>query len=170
MGVTRRNLLAAGAVAFSGLVLPLRMARAWARSEALDRAIAKSPLVYITPLRSDGKESACHAEVWFVSDGGDLMVVTQPERWRAAAIGKGLDSARLWVGDHGVWKKAEGRFRQAPGCVAKARLEADRAVHARVLEHFGKKYASSWESWGPRFQKGLASGERVLIRYTPSGA
>ncbi len=34
------------------------------------------------------------------------------------------------------------------------------------LQKFGAKYPAEWAKWGPRFTKGLASGERVLIRYT----
>ena len=166
-GFTRRRFIEAGALVGAGLVLPLP-ALAYERKKELDEAVQHSPLVYVTPFKSDGSESRCHGEVWFVADKGDLLVVTSPERWRAAAISRGLDKARLWIGDHGVWKKAGDRFRASPTCGATASIEADAAVHVRALEAFGKKYASSWESWGPRFKKGLASGERVLIRYTPS--
>ncbi len=169
-GISRRLFLGAGFVAGVSLVLPLR-ARAWERPKALGAAIRKSPLVYVTPLRSSGSESRCHAEVWFVADGADLLVVTTSERWRAAAIARGLGTARLWVGDYGVWKKAEGRYREAPSCVAQARLDPDPVVHARALQAFGSKYAASgWAKWEQRFKDGLASGERVMIRYTPSAA
>jgi hypothetical protein len=167
-GMNRRDFLHAGLVAGVSVAFPLG-ALGFERSKAFDEAIAKSPLVYVTPLLSNGSESNCHAEVWFAADAGDLFVVTSPERWRAAAIGRGLTTARLWVGDSGVWKKAAGRFREAPACVASAKIETDSAVHARALESFGKKYASTWDTWGPRFKNGLASGERVLIRYSPSG-
>ncbi len=168
MKFTRRRFVARSLVLGAGVaLLPRRFARAEASQTALEKAVAESPLVYISPLRSDGQESQCHAEVWFVPDGKDLLVVTDAKRWRAAAIGKGLDRARLWVGDYGVWKKADGKFREAPGCDARASLEKDAAAHARALETFGQKYASAWGSWGPRFEKGLASGERVLIRYAP---
>ena len=66
------------------------------------KAMAESPLVYVSPLRSDGAESTCHGEVWFVADGDDLLVVTATDRWKAVAIKKGLGRARLWIGDHGV--------------------------------------------------------------------
>jgi len=131
------------------------------------KAMAESPLVYVTPLRSDGGESRCHAEVWFVADGDDILVVTNPERWRAAAIQKGLDRARVWIGDYGIWKKSEGRFKQAPTLLVHGRIDKDRAVHARALEKFGAKYSDGWSKWGPRFRKGLADGSRVLIRYSP---
>lgn len=168
--LSRRSFLKTGAVLSAGLLLP---ASAFADSQAagttaLDEAVAKSPLVYISPLKSDGSESRCHAEVWFVADGRDVLVVTDSERWRAACLSKGLDRARLWVGDFGVWKKSSGAFRQAPSFVARASLDTDTAAHTRALAAFGKKYPDEWDKWGPRFAKGLASGERVLIRYARS--
>ncbi len=168
MTMTRRRFVANSFVFGTGIAaVPHNVAWADAKPDDLSKAINESPLVYVSPLRKGGAESQCHAEVWFVADGGDLLVVTEAKRWRAEAIGKGLGSARLWVGDFGVWKKSKGRYREAPGCDASARLEKDPAVHERALQAFGTKYASAWGSWGPRFKKGLASGERVMIRYTP---
>ena len=130
-------------------------------------AIEKSPLIYISPLKTNGAESTCHAEVWFVKDGDDLVVVTEPSGWRAACIDKGLDRARLWVGDYGVWTRAEGRYKKAPSFVTRVSIDTNTDAHARALAAFGKKYPDAWENWGPRFEKGLASGERVLLRYRP---
>jgi len=170
MATTRRRFVRNGLTIGAGTTL-LPGGFAWAEAEAgaLEEAVATSPLVYVSPLRSNGEESVCHGEVWFVAEAGDLLVVSDAERWRATALAKGLDQARLWVGDHGVWKRSKGRFREAPRCDAKASLENDPAVHARALGLFGEKYASAWGTWGPRFQEGLASGERVLIRYSPRG-
>ena len=66
-----------------------------------------------------------------------------------------------------VWKSAEERYRKAPSLVATASLESDEAAQARALAAFGKKYSGEWAKWGPRFEKGLASGKRVMIRYRP---
>lgn len=168
MTLTRRRFVTNALVLGAGAaLLPLRIARADTHANKLKSAIAESPLVYVSPLKSNGNTSSCHGEVWFVPDGGDLLVVTDAKRWRARAIGMGLDKAQLWVGDYGVWKRANGRYKQAPSSQARATIEADPAVHARALQSFGKKYASEWGSWGPRFKQGLASGERVLIRYAP---
>jgi hypothetical protein len=166
MTISRREFLVGATSAALTLGLPARLL-ADGHTTAL-AAAAKSPLIYVSPLKSDGSESSCHAEVWFVMDGDDLLVVTSPERWRAACISKGSKQARIWVGDFGAWKKSAGAFRQAPTFVASASIDGDTAVHARALDAFGKKYSSGWAEWGPRFQKGLASGERVLIRYAPA--
>ena len=100
-------------------------------------------------------------------DGDELLVVTSPERWRARAITLGLRHARVWVGDFGVWTKSEGKFRSAPTFIARASIDKDLENHQTALTAFGKKYTKEWGKWGPRFRSGLASGERVLIRYTP---
>lgn len=162
--LSRRSFLQSSALLSAGLLVPVR---AFAGSHTgVKDAAAKSPLVYISPLKSNGSESKCHGEVWFVTDGDDLLVVTNPERWRAACLSKGLDRARIWVGDFGNWKRSNGAFRSAPSYVAKVSLDSDPAAHARALETFGRKYPDEWDKWGPRFAAGLASGERVLIRYT----
>ena len=133
-------------------------------SEAYRTAIASSPLVYVSPLKKGGAESTCHGEVWFVADGDDLLVVTDVTRWKAQAIEKGLDRARLWVGDHGLWKDSGGAFKSSPQLDAGARIDTD--SHQKALEKFGAKYPEAWGKWGPRFKSGLADKSRVLIRYS----
>ena len=173
--ISRRKFLE-GVVAFSGaLLLPAGFARSagtFAASAEATRAMAESPLIYLTPLRSDGSESQCHGEVWFAESGGDLLVVTASERWRAQAIGRGLDRARIWVGDFGPWKDANDRFRAAPTFVASAELvsNTDAKSIELALTAFGAKYTKEWSKWGPRFSKGLADGSCVLIRYRAVGA
>jgi hypothetical protein len=166
--MSRRGFLAAAFAAGTSTLVPRLAWAAHHEEDPLATAIEKSTLVYISPLQANGNESTCHGEVWFVADAGDLLVVTNPERWRAAAIGKGLDRARIWVGDHGVWTSSNEAFKKSPSAVAKASLDRDPKVHARALAEFGGKYSDSWAKWGPRFREGLASGERVLIRYSPA--
>ena len=166
--LTRRAFLGAAVIAGTSFAWPRGSGATDREDSALTIAIGKSPLVYISPLKSDGQESACHGEVWFVKDGSDLLVVTTPERWRAAAIEKGLGSARLWVGDHGSWKKSQGKYEQSPSCLAAARLDGTPETRTRALAEFGVKYSAEWSKWGPKFSEGLSSGERVLIRYTPN--
>ncbi len=163
-----------GAAALSGVVLlPASLARSrdaeFRISKAAQAAIETSKLIYITPVKSDGKESACHAEVWFYADGADLLVVTKQALWRSRAIQRGLDRARIWVGDHGVWKSSDGAFRNAPSFLAQAKhISGDAQAVGRTLKAMGAKYADEgWSTYGPRFKKGLADGSRVLLRYRP---
>lgn len=173
MDCSRRQVLKLAVVA----VLAPHFARADSRDPdaALSReareALGSSPLLYLSPLRRDGTESRCHAEVWFAGAGADAWVVTSAEAWRARSIGMGLTRARLWVGDHGRWD-ASGKtqaFRALPTFLAEARRETTQAAHDHALVLFGTKYTREWSSWGPRFKKGLAEGSRVLIRYRAIG-
>ena len=177
--VSRRSFLE-GAAALSGAILmPAALAQSAESaqgkstlSKAAREAIAKSELIYISHLRSDGSESSCHAEVWFVAEGDDLLVVTWDTRWRSRAIKKGLDRARIWVGDFGMWRQSHGAFKQGPSFLAKGEhISSDAAAVKRTLDAMGPKYATSgWTTYGPRFTKGLKSGHHVLLRYRFVGA
>lgn len=170
MLLTRREVLVAGAAA---ALLPGSLrAEAGALSPAARAALGTSPLVYVSTLKRDGSESRCHAEVWFVGDGGDALVVTSAQAWRAQAIGKGLNRARLWVGDFGAWsgRPDDKRYLEGATFLAEATLEKTPATHDHALTLFGSKYTKEWGSWGPRFKNGLADGTRVLIRYRAVGA
>jgi hypothetical protein len=165
--ITRRRFLAAAAAGAAALWLPSRRAGAdeTELADALQAALAASPLVYVSPLRADGSESTCHGEVWFVAEGRDVLVVTAADRWKAKALAGGRDRARLWAGDFGAWARAGGKWRSAPSFTARAVFERDPAARARALEAFGRKYPDEWGKWGPRFREGLADGSRVMIRY-----
>ena len=164
--IDRRTFVVGAAASLAAMAWPIgARAEAGAGNTALEKALARSSVVYLSPLKSDGSESVCHGEVWYVTEGGDVLVVTAADRWRAVAISSGLDRARLWVGEHGVWKRAAKAWESDPTVDATGRIEGDREAHARALTAFGSKYAREWGKWGPRFEKGLASGERVLIRY-----
>ena len=165
--ITRRTLFAgtaAGAAAGTALApFAIWTKRAWANAAS---ALETSKLVYLTPIKSNGEESRCKAEIWFGYHGGDVYVVTPPDAWRAEAVERGLTRARLWVGEFGVWTRADGAFRTAPELMATASLQTDAAVQAEVLTTMGAKYADDgWSRWGDAFRKGLADGGRVMIRY-----
>ena len=157
----RRTFLGFSIAGLTLAALPGRL-----RSEATGD-MAKSPLIYISPLKQDGTESSCQAEVWFQLHDGAMYVVTSSTAWRALAVGKGLNSARVWVGDVGQWQQADGRYRSLPAVMTRAALVGDKSVHTAVLGKMGAKYADEWSSWGPRFRDGLAEGSRVMLRYTP---
>ena len=169
---SRRSFLGVMATTGAALLLPperLRADEAFALPGATRAALEKSPLIYLSPLRSDGAESSCHGEVWYVQDGVELLVVTSTDRWKALAVRRGLDRARIWVGDFGRWKKSDGRFKTGPTFLAKARFDTEDSVIEAALAAFGAKYPDEWDKWEPRFRTGLADRSRVLIRYRPSG-
>jgi len=129
--------------------------------------LKKSDLVYITAIKSNGKESNCQAEIWFVWDGGDIYVITDSSSWRATAPTLGLDRSRIWVGDVGNWQQSGSKYKTLPTLEAATSIISDAQTHQKALELFGNKYTMGWIVWGPRFKKGLADGSRSLIRYTP---
>ena len=170
---TRRDLVVGLAIAPA---IPLLARTAFAQeAEATPKdKLETSQLVYITPIKSDGEESRCKAEIWFSHHDGDVFVVTPPETWRAKAVEKGLTKARLWVGEFGVWTQSDGAFRDAPEFMATASIATETDVHAKVLTShakvlsaMGEKYAQTgWGRWGQRFKDGLEDGSRVMIRYS----
>lgn len=122
-------------------------------------------VIYLSPIRRDGRESRCQAEVWFTHDARRIWVVTANTAWRARAIAKGPGRARIWVGDVGPWKNANGRYRALPNAYANASRVTDAKEIEQVLERFGSKYRGEWLLWGPRFRNGMADGSRVMLRY-----
>ncbi|MFT4676923.1 MAG: hypothetical protein ACJAX5_001085 [Patiriisocius sp.] len=139
-----------------------------AAGEAATEGLSSSELVYLTPIKSNGEESRCQAEIWFVYDGAAVYVCTRSESWRAQAPALSLASTRIWVGDLGQWQDTEGKYKSLPTMMAQASIEYDQQEHKRVLELFGDKYGLAWLAWGPRFRKGLADGSRTLIKYRPA--
>ena len=160
--ITRRTVLAWGS---SALALGGTARFVWGNDTSLHRAVEESNLIYLTPIRSDGSESRCQAEVWFVPEGSDLYVVTDSSTWRAHAPRLGLDRARVWVGDLGQWGDTDGRYRSLPQLETVVSYVRAADVQKRVLDRFGKKYSAEWAVWGPRWRSGLADGSRVMLRY-----
>ncbi len=175
--IDRRTFLkrsAVGAVGAAGvLALPIP---SWSDSESvtsnvgLEAALRESPYVYVSPLKSNGEESTCHGEVWYAWIDGAVVVTVASDRWKARAIDRGLDRARIWVGDHGRWKGLVGRnedFRKAPAFEARAEKLWDAELLERLLAEYDRKYPGSIDRWRDRMKSGNADRSRVLIRYEP---
>lgn len=167
--ITRRTILQLAGAAIAVGSASLR-ATAAAIAVPAQEALRKSDLVYITPLKTAGAESACRAEVWFTFDGASIFVVTSSKAWRARAVTLGLSQARVWVGDYGEWKSAKEAYRKAPQLLATAALVTEPQTQTRALDLFGQKYRLEWLVWGPRFRNGLQDGSRVMLQYTPAAA
>ena len=129
--IDRRTLLEA----LLGLLLaPAALARAQSSPEraavdpALGRALAESPYVYVSPLRSNGEESRCHGEVWYGWVDGSVVMITAAKSWKARSLARGLTRARIWVGDYGRVQKLIGSnqaFRAGPSFLARAERVRD---------------------------------------------
>jgi hypothetical protein len=166
-------------VAAAALLLPKRLLAA---EEAPKPALAAETLavletsefVYVSPLRKGGAESTCHGEVWYGWLDGTVVLNTRRGTWKVNALEKGLDRARIWVGDHGRWKgvlpsgERNESFRKGPSFEARAKFETDRAVNDRLMALYEKKYGSGFNRWREDMTTGFFSGQRKLIRYEPT--
>ena len=157
----RRTFIRNTSILLTGAVLP------WS-AYGVGEEQQESPLIYISPFKSDGDLSRCQAEVWYAQDGADMYVVTASNAWRARAVAQGLQRTQIWVGDVGQWQRSGGGYKNLPSLQATGSRVDDGQEHARLLEIFGAKYAAEWGSWGPRFRNGLADGTRVMLRYQPA--
>lgn len=167
MATTRRELLTYASASLAIGLLPRIAGATTSLPQATTTALTGSDLLYLTPMKSNGNESKCHAEVWFTYDGNNVYVVTASDAWRTRAIRQGLSRAHIWVGEFGAWTKSEERYRSAPGFAAIGDIEADPGEHERVLDLYGDKYTLEWLMWGPRFRNALKDGSRTMLRYRP---
>ena len=148
---TRRRLLVGGLAGLAGFFLA--GGRRFARAEpaaafglpaATRDALRTSPLVYVSPLQTDGSESRCHGEVWYCTDQGSVMIVTSADGWKAKAVGKGLHRARLWVGDFGAVRSAGGdggmkqRIERASELFVPAAQTAAESPLSPIIQHFSR--------------------------------
>jgi hypothetical protein len=157
--------LTGGTLALLGLP---GLVRAADNASGLATAIRESDLIYLTPIKSNGEESQCQAEIWFAADGRDMFVVTGTDTWRARAPRMGLAKARVWVGDLGVWTGTDGKYKNLPNVDTDVSVIEDKQEQERVLELFGDKYTMEWLVWGRRFRNGLEDGSRTMLRYRPT--
>jgi hypothetical protein len=167
--LTRRELLQLGAAALAALAWPRRAHAALAPD--VTGLLERSGFVYVSPLKRDGGESRCHGEVWYAWLDGGVVLITAKTSWKARALASGLSRARIWVGDHGRVGRVLGSgdaFKQAPSFEASAAQSKDAALLDRLMAAYQSKYPKEITSWEPRMRAGFASGERVLIVYTPA--
>jgi hypothetical protein len=133
----------------------------------------KSPFVYISPLLEDGRESSCHAELWYGWLDDSIVVTVARDGWKATALDRGHTQARIWVGDHGRWKTWYGgrneAFRNAPHFDARGEETRDPKLLDRLLALYETKYPEEIASWRDAMRNGSADGSRTLLRYTPAG-
>ena len=167
--ITRRQLLRLGAGALAALAWPLP-ARALLAPD-VTALLERSGFVYVSPLKSDGSESRCHGEVWYGWLDADVVLITSQTSWKARALARGLERTRIWVGDHGRVGRVLGSgdaFRKGPSFEARGRRSEDAVLLDRLMESYRRKYPKEIGTWEARMRSGFASGERVLIVYTPA--
>jgi hypothetical protein len=166
--ITRRELIELSAAALAAFAWPLPSRAALAPDVV--GLLERSGFVYVSPLKSDGSESSCHGEVWYGWLDADVVLITAQTSWKARALARGLERARIWVGDHGRVGRVLGSgdgFRKGPSFEARAQKSADAALLERLMSAYRRKYPNEIGSWESRMRSGFESGERSLIRYTP---
>ena len=123
-----------------------------------------SKLIYLTPIKSDGEDSKCHGEVWFVYLDSQIYVTTTTDAWRAEAIRKDLKDARIWIGEFGNWTRAKEKYKEAPELMIEGEIFEDEEKMPEILEAFNDKYPG--EGQYPRvFKEQIEEGTRVVLRY-----
>ncbi len=138
--------------------------------EWMEKSLELSRYAYVSPLKSDGSESECHGEVWYAWLDGEVVTTTGTDRWKARAIERGLDRARVWFGNYGRWKSPGGKneaFRRGPRVIVQGSFDRDPALLERILSTYEKKYPEEIGRWRDRMRKELAEGKRVIVRYRP---
>ena len=140
--LTRRQVIAWGAVALGGLAMAPSIATTSASAQSssdgkqagaqvsqrdLD-ALATAGILYIATVRKDGNQSTA-APVWFtVSPNHLVLIQTQPTTWKAKRIRRG-SPVIVWIGrKHG------------PAFIGKAEISSDSAVERQIIEDYPKKY------------------------------
>jgi hypothetical protein len=169
----RRRFLQAGLAGATLLAFPKAAASASATgTTAADHAdlLENAEFAYVSPLKKDGSESRCHAEVWYAWIDGAVVMTVSSSGWKATAIGNGLGTARIWVGDHGRLKGLQSGsqdFRKGVTFDARAETSNDMALLERLLAEYERKYPKEIANWRDKMREGTRDGSRVTIRYTP---
>jgi PPOX class probable F420-dependent enzyme len=129
-------------------------ATAMADSAARDAALVNASYIYIATVRKDGNQSRA-ARVWFIATGGQILIDTNSDSWKAKRIRRG-SPVIVWVGTP-----------TGPAFIGKAEFVTDRAVQDFMIEQIPKKYWLAWLGlFGPKREK-FDSGKVVTIRIMP---
>ena len=123
-----------------------------------------SKLIYLTPIKSDGEESKCQGEVWFVYLDSTIYVTTATDAWRAEAIRKDLKQTRIWIGEYGQWTRAKEKYKEAPELMLEGSIFDDKEKIPEILDAFNDKYPG--EGQYPRvFKDEIEDEKRVVLKY-----
>ncbi len=125
-------------------------------SPETERALREAKYIYIQSERKS-HDLGKAAEIWFYYDGKAVYVGTPPTSWRVRRLKRGRARARIAVG------KADG-----PAFEARGEVVHDAAAEQRLMDEYARKYPEGWSRFADKFRDGFKSGERVLVRYTPS--
>jgi hypothetical protein len=130
-GLTRRELLVAGAATIVGGVMA-RRTRAAALASAIEATLHSADLIYVATQRRNGERSTA-APIWFFYRGdGELFFTTSPASWKAKRIAR---KSPLFIN--------VGRA-NGPALVGAAREVTDANLVDRMGQAYAKKYWIAW--------------------------
>lgn len=167
--VTRRQMIARGAIALGGLA----MASTFALSSALAEsnpgagsadaqvsqrdtdALSTASVLYIATVRKDGNQSTA-APVWFtVAPDHVVLIQTQPTTWKAKRIRRG-SPVIVWIG------KTKG-----PAFIGKAEITSDPAVAHQIVRDYPKRYLMARLGMHTPTQEMFDKGQIIPITIRP---
>jgi hypothetical protein len=167
--VTRRQMIARGAIALGGLA----MASTFALSSALAEsnpgagnadaqvsqrdtdALSTASVLYIATVRKDGNQST-PAPVWFtVAPDHVVLIQTQPTTWKAKRIRRG-SPVIVWIG------KTKG-----PAFIGKAEITSDPAVAHQIVQDYPKRYLMARLGMHTPTQEMFDKGQIIPITIRP---
>jgi hypothetical protein len=166
--LTRRQLIAWGAVALGGLAMAPGIATTASAQSGSDGkqagaqvsqrdldALSTAGILYIATVRKDGNQSTA-APVWFtVSPNHLVLIQTQPTTWKAKRIRRG-SPVIVWIGrKHG------------PAFIGTAEISSDPAVERQIIEDYPKKYLMARFGFHRPNQEMFDKGGILSIAITP---
>jgi hypothetical protein len=167
--VTRRQMIALGAIALGGLAMASAVALSNAFAEAnpggantgaqvsqrdID-ALSTASVLYIATVRKDGNQST-PAPVWFTVAPDHLVLIqTSPTTWKAKRIRRG-SPVIVWIG------KTKG-----PAFIGKAEITNDPAVAREIVADYPKRYLMARLGMHTPTQEMFDKGQIVPITIRP---
>jgi len=167
--VTRRQMIAWGAIAFGGLAMASTFALSSALAESNPAAgnadaqvsqrdtdaLSTASVLYIATVRKDGNQST-PAPVWFtVAPDHVVLIQTQPTTWKAKRIGRG-SPVIVWIG------KTKG-----PAFIGKAEITSDPAVAHQIVRDYPKRYLMARLGMHTPTQEMFDKGQIIPITIRP---
>ena len=167
--LTRRQIIAWGAIALGGLAMAHAAALASASAESnpggsktdaqvsqrdID-ALSKASVLYIATVRKDGNQSTA-APVWFtVAPDHVVLIQTQATTWKAKRIRRG-SPVLVWIGK-----------KNGPAFIGNAEITSDPAVSRQIVEEYPKRYLMARLGLHRPTQEMFDKGQILSIKITP---
>ncbi len=167
--LTRRQMIALGAIAIGGLAMApaatltnaaeessVGDGRTHAQTSQRDiDALSKASVLYIATVRKDGNQST-PAPVWFtVTSDHMVLIQTPPTTWKAKRIRRG-SPVIVWIGKT-----------QGPAFIGRAEITEAPAVTRQIVEDYPKRYLMARLGLHTPTQEMFDKGQILPITITP---